>query len=150
MMWIRFHCLQLCGVVTLLLLNPNISAFASSSPATATGEVEIQHSHLKRRSVPEDGQILKPCKPSQVKSVDACIVALPTFSALGPVKNDMYTNSIDTLALSQYIYEITDLRRIAHESKNQSLKERLDVSLKKPKSFHDIHQVLKTNLDTLK
>jgi hypothetical protein len=65
------------------------------------------------------------------------------------VKSDMCSNSIDALALSQCIYEITDLRRIAREKGNKPLENSLDVS-SNPKSFNDIHKVLKNNLDILK
>jgi hypothetical protein len=152
MMMIRFHGrLQLCGLAALLLLNPPY--ISAASPATATVEDAIQHLDVERHSAPEDGDArLNPSKLSQVKSADPCEtpILLPSAPTVrGPVKSDMYTNSIDALALSQYIYQITDLRRIAREKDNKPLENSLDVS-SSPKSFNDIHKVLKNNLDTLK
>jgi hypothetical protein len=153
MMMIRFHDrLKFCGLAALLLLNP--PCISAASRATATGEDAIQHLDVERHSAPENGDArLNPGKLSQVKSADACetpILALPPAPTVqGPVKSDMCSNSIDALALSQCIYEITDLRRIAREKGNKPLENSLDVS-SNPKSFNDIHKVLKTNLDILK
>jgi len=61
----------------------------------------------------------------------------------------MYGSCLDTLALSQYIYELTELRRIANKNDDEALKKSLDVSMTKPKSFLDIHKLLRNNLRTI-
>ena len=145
-MWKAFY-LHLFGFLALLLLN---GAYALASEKDE--EVEIKFAELERNCLPKDGkQRLQRCKPSQVESADTCILPPPPASpARGFVRNDMYSNCLDMLALSQYIYELTELRRIARKKDDTSLKESLEVSLKKPKSFFEIHKVLRDNLETMK
>ena len=101
----------------------------------------------------ERNQRVQLCKPSHIKTgtSDACILA-PIPTRLGyipcdsghPLPHTFYTDTLDTLALSAFIYEITKLRAAAKTNSTD-----LYASLQSPLSFKDAHNFLDNNIDLM-
>lgn len=101
----------------------------------------------------ERNQRVQLCKPSHIKTgtSDACILA-PIPTRLGsipcdsgpPLPHTFYTDTLDTLALSAFIYEITKLRAAAKTNSTD-----LYASLQSPLSIKDAHNFVDNNIDLM-
>lgn len=113
---------------------------------------KAKYQPLDRLALSVDGARVQVCKPSQLKGAEEGIVCPPLVSSTdttGAIKNDLYTNMLDMLAMSQYVYEIAELRRIAQTKQLPDLQQALDIAIDKPKSFGELHDILKNNLPVM-
>lgn len=100
------------------------------------------------------------CKPSQVKNQTAsrCILSPPPPPYIRGhgcevIKRNLFTDSVDALALSQVIYEVVELREAARANKTNGgdlrIYESLRASLEDPLSYAEMLDMLQGNIDLM-
>ena len=140
-----------CATPSLLIL-----LLSNYAPVVVVNSLSLtEHEDLDRLyedAHNDDGNGWSVCKPSQTRSSDRCILAPRPPPILrnvacheAPTDHNFYDEIIDTLSLSEIIYEVIALRESAAKQNKTELVSSLQASVEEPLNYESLQTLVKKN-----